>query len=151
MTQPLRPGVFTEMFAKLSERAEAVMHAGLEGVAEAIEEEVRSSFVGKHALGTPTPARRGGPPSRISETLEDSLGHSDPEHDITGMHIRVGVFDGHYPPYSDRVDSATYGHYLEVEGAGKSHVRYPFLVPAFDRVAGSSSRVVEIFRTFPWL
>ncbi len=147
----LRPGVFTRIFAELDAKAEHVVSSGLEAVAVAIEDDVKLRFVGQHPYGTPTPAKRGGPPSRISRTLEKSMTHTTPEHTLLGFHVNVGPKTGLYPTYGKgRVDSATYGYYLEVAGAGKTHIRFPFLVPAFDRIAGSSTKVAELFRAVKW-
>ena len=51
----------------------------------------------------------------------------------------IGAEPGHCPSTAT-TDSATYGYYLEKPGAGKSHRRYPFLVPALDRFEDRACR-----------
>lgn len=142
----LRLGVFRALMEQLTEIVEVSTAAAVAAGAAEIRDDARRSFVGQHALGTPTPARPGGPPSRISRTLDESLTFTAPTRRAEGWTSYIGAEPGHYNGYS-RIDSATYGYYLESPGAGKSHRRYPFLVPALERF---EPRAVEVFRAQRW-
>jgi len=133
--------------AELTGIVEASTAAAVAAGAEHVRDDARQSFVGQHALGTPTPARPGGPPSRISRTLRESLTFTAPIRGAEGWTSYIGAEPGHFPYYS-RIDSATYGYYLESPGAGRSHRRYPFLVPALERF---EPRAAEVFRAQRWI
>lgn len=146
---PLRPGVFRELMAQLTAIVEASTAVAVAECAKQVRDDARASFIGQHNLNEPSPARRGGPPSRISHTLDDSLTFTMPLRQAEGWVSHIGATPGMYPYYSSRTDSATYGFYLESPGAGRSHRRYPFLVPALMRF--DESRAFEVFRAQRWL
>jgi hypothetical protein len=145
----LRPGVFTELMATLAARVELMVAAGVAAGAEEIRDDARNSFIGQHPLGTPSPARQGGPPSRISRTLDESLTWTPPLRSPIGWVSLIGAEPGHYPSYGHgRTDSATYGYYMEMGLSGKRHASYPFLRPALARFH-DEARLAAIFARFP--
>lgn len=136
MPEILAPGVFTEVFARLSVQVEARSAVALTAVAKLVHERaVQSVSARTHPYRTKTPASRGGPPASISGTLARSLTCTSPILGPQGWEIKVGTAAGMTPPYSSRTTSSKYGHYLETSGAGRSHVRYPFLAAAFHATA----------------
>lgn len=143
---PLRPGVFTEMAAKLIVELEVRAAAGLEATGKLVEDRTRAAITAQsHAYRTPTPASRGGPPARISGTLAASLSHSKPAAGgVGGLVMRVGTVPGRFPPYGrGRTPSSLYGLYLEKLGAGVNHVTYPFLKPTYERVKPEIAGVIR--------
>ena len=145
---PLRPGVFRELFIELTAIVEASTAAAVTEGGKRIRDDVQASFVGQHELHTPSPARRGGPPSRISRTLHESITATVATRDPLGWTSHIGAEPGHYPYYNHRTDSATYGYYLEMGLAGKRHLSYPFLRPALERF---QPHALEVFRLRRWL
>lgn len=136
MPKPLVPGVFTELFAALSAQVEARSAVALSAVGQLVHERaVQSVSARTHPYRTKTPATRGGPPASISGTLARSLAVSPPTLGPMGWEVKVGTAAGMTPPYSSRTPSSKYGHYLETAGAGRSHVKYPFLAAAFHTTA----------------
>lgn len=132
----LAPGVLAGMLGKLSAKVEVRAPLALTEVAKLIEDRAIQSVAARtHSYRTPTPASRGGPPASISGTLAKSITHTTVKPGVAGWEIRVGLASGMYPPYRSRTSSSMYGKYLETSGAGRSHVRYPFLLPAFHAVA----------------
>jgi hypothetical protein len=146
----LAPGVLSTILARIAVQAEAQVAAALEPVALAVEREAKlNASHGEHPRGTPTPAAQGSGPARVSGTLVRSITHSPVAHDGTGWETRVGTSAGLYAPYNRRTPSSLYGYYLEVSGAGRSHARYPFLLPAFDSVvkAGVTAEFIRMLAT----
>lgn len=136
MPRPLTPGVFTELFARLSVEAEARAAVALTAVAKLVQDRAVQSVAARtHPHRTKTPANRGGPPASVSGTLARSLTYTPPIGGPQGWEIKVGTAAGVTPPYSSRTPSSKYGMYLETSGAGRSHVRYPFLAGAFHATA----------------
>lgn len=146
---PLRPGVFRAMFTTLAEAVETATAAAVAEGAQHIRDDARNSFVGQHPLHEPSPARRGGPPSRISRTLDESLTWTTPLRQAEGWVSHIGAEPGRYPYYNRRIDSATYGYYLEMGLAGKRHLSYPFLRPALERF--TESKVLDLFKAHPFI
>lgn len=160
MATELRPGVFTEIFAKLA--VEATMRARKATVQMALATERQAKVnvsTGAHAYGTRTPATEGAGPAVISGTLRRSITHM-PVFAVTGGWMSlVGPAPGFYPKYpapkhhraaspKPRADSAKYGYYLETGVYG--HV-YPWLKPALRVVEITAGPVIlrEVFGA-PW-
>lgn len=146
---PLRPGVFRELFGTLAAAVETATAAAVAEGAQRIRDDTQASFVGQHPLGTPSPARQGGPPSRISRTLHESMTFTPPLRQAEGWVSHIGAEPGHYPFYNHRTDSATYGYYMEMGLSGKRHASYPFLRPALERFA--ESKVLDLFKAHPFI
>jgi hypothetical protein len=116
-------------FAKLSAQGLAQTPIALTELADAILKQAKTNASnGSHARGTPTPARHGEGPARISGTLVRSLARTAVNHTMTGAEVRIGTQPGMTPPYS-RTPSSKYGSHLE-QGL-KNGKRFPFLGPAF--------------------
>lgn len=145
---PLRPGVIRDLMATLAARTEVIVAAAVAAGAEEIRDDARNSFIGEHPLGTPSPARQGGPPSRISHTLDESLTWTVPIRGPLGWTSHIGAEPGHYSYYNHRTDSATYGYYMEMGLSGKRHASYPFLRPALARFH-DEARLAALFARFP--
>ena len=130
----LRPGMFTEIFAKALEKANEMDRRALGLVAAAAERQAKvNANGGSHKLGTPTPAQKGSGPATISGTLRRSITHTQVERDGLGWKSNVGMTGNVYAPYNSRTPSSKYGYYLETVW------NYPFLKPACTfamRVAG---------------
>lgn len=142
MAVELIPGIIAERLAAIVAQAEVRSAAALDQVGVLVHERAVSSISARsHAYRTPTPATRGGPPAMVSGTLAKSLTHTTPEPSADGWQVKVGTMPGMTPPYSSRTPSNLYGHYLETAGAGRSHVRYPFLKAAFDVTAKPAALV----------
>ena len=136
-SRPLEPGVFTATFAKAAAKARLTGQAALTSLAIAVERQAKTDLArAEHPYGTPTPAKRGGPPALISGNLRRAVTHSKPTPYPTGWEIRVGVARGFFPKYPGRptskTEAARYGRYLE-EGL-RNGAKYPWLVPAFEAV-----------------
>jgi hypothetical protein len=144
----LAPGVFTKMFTRAGAMALVKIPIALEPVALAIETEAKkNASQGAHAYGTPTPAKPGSGPARISGTLVRSITHSPPKPSAKGgVEIRVGPEGGLYSPHNRHTPSSKYGLYLETGLRNGS--RYPFLGPAFHRVGPVTARAsfAAVFR-----
>jgi hypothetical protein len=138
----LRPGMLARGLARLSEQGAARAREGLELLAEAVVEQARTNASnGSHAYGTPTPARPGEGPATISETLRDSVTHSDPLPNAAGWSLKVGPTVGRYPPYGGgRTPADRYGYYLET--GLRNGDTYPWLKPAADTIAAGSALAV---------
>lgn len=138
MPNELRPGVFEALFTRLTARTAAAGAAALTSLALAVEREAKANLGrSSHPYGTRTPATPGGPPSLISGTLRRSVTHTRPTVTAAGAEVRVGVAAGFYPRYGrgKRTSSSRYGLYLETGLRGGQ--TYPFLRPAFRKVAAS--------------
>ncbi|MQS14525.1 hypothetical protein F7Q99_20210 [Streptomyces kaniharaensis] len=119
----------TAVFTKVSAQGIARTPIALADLADAILKQAKTNASnGSHAWGTPTPARPGEGPARISGTLVRSLARTSVNRTVTGAEVRVGTQPGMAPPYS-RTPSSKYGSYLE-QGL-KNGARYPFLTTAF--------------------
>lgn len=132
MARELVPGLFTELMTKLATQTALHSREVLTPAALVIERQAKiNASSGDHSYGTPTPARPGSGPARISGTLVRSITHSEPLPALGGWHMKVGVAGGAYPYYNRRTNAGKYAYYLEVTGAGRGRVKYPFLLPAF--------------------
>lgn len=142
MPTELVPGVFTEIMTKLATQVVQHSREVLEPVALVIERQAKiNASSGEHQYRTKTPASPGSGPARISGTLVQSITHSEALPSVLGgWEMKVGVAGGLYPPYNRRTDAGKYAYYLEVSGAGKSRVKYPFLGPA-----GKFAKDVAVF------
>lgn len=140
MARELLPGVFTEMFTTMAAKTLVKVGAALEPVALAVETEAkRNASQGEHAYGTPTPARPGSGPARISGTLVRSITHDSPRPSGVGaVSIRVGPAGGLFSPHNRRTPSSRYGLYLETGLRNGS--TYPFLKPALRKVGPPTAR-----------
>ena len=127
----LQPGAMTRVMLELAAVTDIKLQAALTAVAEAVRKQaVINASTGAHPYGTPTPARPGTGPARISGTLVRSIAQSDLKRTPTGWEIRVGLLHGLYPTYrghrgafTSKTPSHEYGGYLEP--------RFPWLLPAF--------------------
>lgn len=139
----LEPGVFSAVFVKLDLEGQRRTRIALGPIAAAIERQAKiNARNGSHKYGTPTPARPGEGPSRVSGNLGRSITH-DPITEVgTGYETKVGTAAGFYPPYPrssrsggapKRTPANKYGWYLET-GKLRNHASYPFLKPAADYV-----------------
>lgn len=128
----LTPGVFTELMAKLALEVAHKSREVLEPMALVIERQAKiNASSGQHAPRTKTPASPGSGPARVSGTLVNSITHSEAlPSALGGWSMKVGVVGGLYPYYNKHTSAGKYAYYLEVTGAGRSHVKYPFLAPA---------------------
>ncbi|MFD0405623.1 hypothetical protein [Kitasatospora sp. NPDC127116] len=116
-------------FSKLGAQGLAQTPIALGELADAILKQAKTNASnGSHARGTPTPARHGEGPARISGTLVRSLARTTVTHTVTGAEVRIGTQPGMTPPYS-RTPSSKYGAHLE-RGL-KNGAKFPFLSTAF--------------------
>ncbi len=146
MATELLPGVFTTLFARLGAEAEARAGMALEAVGDLVHDRaVQVVSARSHAYRTPTPARRGGPPASISGTLAKSLTRTPAVPGVLGWEVKVGTAAGMFPAYSSRTPSSLYGLYLETSGAGRSHIRYPFLADSLHKVGEPAA--ITVFKT----
>ena len=140
-------GILAARLARLGVELRAREPLVLVATATAVLERARANLTAmRHPYGTPTPARPGGPPAMISGTLAGALALTKPVVTPFGVTLHVGVKAGVFPPYS-RTEAAKYGYYLEVPGAGRSHVRYPWLMPAVHAV-GRNAAIASIGGAF---
>jgi len=109
--------------------------AGLIAMGEAVAKQARTNASnGSHAWGTPTPARPGEGPARISGTLAKSIIRTAVLRDAAGWSTQVGLKPGQFPSYGKgRTPSSKYGSYLET--GLKNGTTYPFLKPATQMAA----------------
>jgi hypothetical protein len=140
MSGELRPGVFTALFSRIAVEAQGKAAAALAVIGTGVERQAKiNASTGSHPYGTPSPARPGTGPARISGTLVRSITHTDPVLDAFGWSMKVGTAAGLYPTYrtlsgatfTSKVPSSKYGYYLEVKGT-RNGARYPFMQPAVD-------------------
>lgn len=139
----------------------------LEAIALAIENEAkRNASNGSHRWGTPTPASPGSGPAVITGDLRRAITHTRPTVSGTGFECRVGPAD---VPHSrgaarrikatgrvrarrgGRSSSATsgqIGRYLET--GLRNGARYPFLEPAFRKVAVATVPLTFASAMEPW-
>lgn len=135
-------GIIAQRLARLGVELRAREPVVLVATATAVMERARANLTAaRHPYGTLTPARPGGPPAMISGTLANSLAITKPVMTPLGMVLHVGVKAGAFPPYGrgNKTEAAKYGYYLEVTGAGRSHIRYPWLMPAVHAVSHAAA------------
>ena len=117
---------------------------GLGLVAAAIEAKAKESLAQTtHTRGTPSPARRGGPPSLVTGTGRRSIGQEQ-VHGLEGLEIKVGTQGGVFPP-DGKTPSSKYLWYQETLG----RFDHPFLQPAFDAVVRAEA-MTKILSAFRW-
>src|SRR5689334_5637675 len=116
--------------ARITAEAAVRAQASANAIALAIERQAKiNASSGEHKRGTPTPARPGSGPARISGTLVRSITAGDLMAIPGGWSIRVGLAAGLTPPYGRRKTPANkYGMYLE-KGMLRNGAAYPFLAP----------------------
>lgn len=128
-----RPGAPTAIFAKARDQAVAKGRIALAPVATGIVARAKMyASQGSHAPHTPTPSP-GNPlgPAIISGTLVKSIDRTPVVRIARGWLCQVGVRPGMHPYYNNGNEmSSVYAYILEVEGAGRSRHRFPFLYPA---------------------
>lgn len=160
MATQLRPGVFTEVFAKTAVEGTLRARKATTAMAQATERQAKINVsTGAHPYGTPTPASPGAGPAVISGTLRRCITHTPVAEIAGGWQSRIGPAPGFWPSYGTakhhykpgrkpRADSAKYGYYLET---GDHGYVYPWLAPALLVVEITSGPVImrEIFGA-PW-
>ena len=128
-----RPGAPTAIFAKIQDSVIGKGRIALAPVADGIVATAkRYASQGSHAHRTPTPSP-GNPlgPAIISGTLVKTIDRTPVVRISRGWLCQVGIRPGVYPPYNNGNEmSSVYAYILEVEGAGRSRHRFPFLYPA---------------------
>lgn len=139
MPTEVRPGVFAAIFARVDAAGVTRARLALAPLAQAIERQAKiNASNGAHRYGTPTPARPGEGPARISGNLARSITHSPITRTAEGWETKVGTAVGFHPPYPrrsrdggppKRTPANKYGYYLERTGL-RNGARYPFLGPA---------------------
>jgi hypothetical protein len=151
----LEPGAMTRKMVEFAALADARLAAALTAIGEAVQKQaVINASTGAHPYGTPTPARPGTGPARISGTLVRSIARSDVKRTATGWEVRVGLLHGLYPTYrtsrgafTSKTPSHEYGEYLE-RGLLPNGAAYPWLMPAFHHGVHTVTAIVmlELFR-----
>lgn len=146
MSSELRSGVLSALFTRMAVEAQAKIPAAMSVIGTAVERQAKiNASTGSHPYGTPTPARPGTGPARISGTLVRSITHTEPALDFLGWSMKVGTATGLYPTYrtlsgrtvKSKTPANKYGLYLE-KSLLRNGVGYPFLGPA----AGFAARQV---------
>lgn len=152
MARELRPGVFTEIFAKVAAETEAKTKRALTATGLAIEREAKLNVGrgGTHKYGTPTPASPGGPPALISGTLRRSVTHTPVTRGSGGWSMKIGTAVGVYPPYGKgkRTASSRYGYFLET--GVRNGAMYPWLLPAANKAKSEVTGITFKFFKGPW-
>lgn len=130
MASELRPGLMTAIWSKVATEATVRGRLALAPVADAAVRQAKTNASnGRHARGTPSPARPGTGPAIVSRTLVGSLTRTAVTRAGVGdWWVRVGTAPGKLPPYG-RTPSSLYGLYLET-GRLRNGAAYPFLLPA---------------------
>jgi hypothetical protein len=115
---------------RIESQAVKAARTGLIGVGDAVVRQAKTNASnGRHAYGTPTPARPGTGPAVISGTLRNSISRTAVVRDAAGWSTKVGMSPGRYPPYGKgRTASSKYALYLET--GLRNGATYPFLGPA---------------------
>ncbi len=147
----LEPGVLRAALERIAEAGVQRARAGLELLAVEVEDQARiTAHNGEHSYGTPTPARPGEGPAKISGTLLDSIGHNEIAPSPEGWSTKVGPRTGYTPPYGGRrrTPAHMYGYYLET---GDHGITYPWLKPAADTAAKSAALLfAKAFNETDW-
>lgn len=134
----LKPGVPTVMFTRFDAAGRIAGRVAITKVADAAVSAVRKNLrsAGSHAYGTPSPARPGGPPARISSTLMKSIDRSRVTREAFGFFCQIGTAQGMIPPYAMGVSPTTSSQYgLILESLGlKDGSTYPFFYDTVELV-----------------
>ena len=120
-----------QILAHIESQGRAAARTGLIGLGDALAKQAKSNASnGSHPYGTPTPARPGAGPARISGTLRNSIVRTAVIRTAGGWEAKVGLAPGKSPPYRKGrgATSSKYGLYLET--GLKNGTTYPFLKPA---------------------
>lgn len=120
-----------QLMSHIERQARAGARTGLIGLADAVARQAKTNASnGSHAYGTPTPARPGSGPARISGTLAGSIARTAVTANGAGWEAKVGLVPGRVPKYRKGrgATSSKYGSYLET--GLKNGTQYPFLKPA---------------------
>jgi hypothetical protein len=148
----LGPGTLTALLGKTAAVAVENTRRALTATALAVEREakINAGAGGTHKYGTPTPAHPGGPPALISGTLRRSVSHTPIKPILGGFEIRVGPAGGLFPPYGKkrRTPAGRYGAYLET--GLRNGATYPWLLPAFRKVAPQVRGIAFEYFKGPW-
>lgn len=119
------------VLAHISQQGRAASRTGLIGLADAVVKQAKlNASSGRHAYGTPTPARPGTGPAVISGTLRNSIDRTAVTLNAAGWEAKVGLVPGRTPPYRKGrgTTSSKYGLFLET--GLRNGATYPFLEPA---------------------
>jgi hypothetical protein len=125
------PGALNKILAGINQQGRAAARTGLTGLADALVKQAKSNASsGRHAYGTPTPARPGTGPAVISGTLRASIDRTAVTLNAAGWEAKVGLVPGRTPPYRKgrSATSSKYGLFLET--GLRNGAKYPFLQPA---------------------
>jgi hypothetical protein len=154
VAEPFSASALTRILARIESRGVGAARTGLIGVGDAIVKQARTNASnGSHAYGTPTPARPGEGPARISGTLRNSITRTAVVKSAEGWETKVGIRPGQVPNYRrgrHRTPSSQYGKYLETGLRNGS--TYPFLKPATQMAAIQAAVVYrQVFSDVNWL
>ena len=133
MPEQLTAATLRQVLARIESRGVTAARTGLIGLADAIVKQAKTNASnGRHVYGTPTPARPGEGPARISGTLRNSITRTATVKQTGSWETKVGLRPGMTPSYPGRHRSRTpasqYGKYLET--GLRNGTTYPFLKPA---------------------
>lgn len=133
MATELRHGTFARIFLKMDAEVKVRARKALTELALAVERQAKiNARNGAHKYRTPTPARPGEGPARISGALGRAITHTPVKYVGGDFECKVGMAVGTYPPYNKRTPSNKYAYYLENGLLNNSSNKYPFLKPAYD-------------------
>lgn len=133
MSDELTAAALRRILTRIESRGTAAARTGLIAVAEAMVRQAKTNASnGSHPYGTPTPARPGEGPARISGTLRNSITRTAVRKAAGSWETKVGLRPGMAPSYPGRhrtrTPSSVYGKYLET--GLRNGATYPFLKPA---------------------
>lgn len=130
----LRHGTFARIFKELDIEGKVRARKALTELALVVEKQAKiNAKNGAHKYKTPTPARPGEGPAKISGTLARSITHTPVVMKAGDFTCKVGMAPGFYPNYGSKsATSSQYASYLEKGKLNGSENAYPFLKPAFD-------------------
>jgi hypothetical protein len=123
--------VMRALLARITTQGNQAARTGLIGLADMVTRQAKTNASnGSHLYGTPTPARPGTGPARISGTLVNSITRTATTPSGAGWQVKVGLAPGRTPPYRKGrgATSSKYGLFLET--GLRNGARYPFLGPA---------------------
>lgn len=146
------PAALNRILAHINQQGRAASRTGLTSLADALVKQARTNASsGRHAYGTPTPARPGTGPAVISGTLRNSIDRTAVKLNAAGWEAKVGLVPGRTPSYRKGrgATSSKYGLFLET--GLRNGAKYPFLQPA-TRMAHIQAGVVfkNAFDSVQW-